>query len=141
SWSLVSITGGVVAGDLNPGNKSAVFTGHVAGTAAIHASAGALTSTDSGTLTVVGGTAATKLVFTTSPVTVTAGVASGTITVQRQDASGNPVTTEAARTVTLASNSTGTVTFTPASPLTIPSGSSSVNFTYTDTKAGTPTIT
>src|SRR5439155_4847494 len=67
SWSLVSITGGVVAGDLNPGNKSAVFTGHVAGTAAIHASAGALTSTDSGTLTVVGGTAATKLVFTTSP--------------------------------------------------------------------------
>src|SRR5205823_9038096 len=43
SWSLVSITGGVVAGDLNPagGNKSAVFTGHVAGTAAIHASSGA----------------------------------------------------------------------------------------------------
>ena len=41
-----------------------------------------------------------------------------------------------ARTVTLSSNSTGTVTFTPASPLTIPNGSSSVNFTYS---AGTLT--
>src|SRR5205823_13305274 len=141
SWSLVSTTGGVVAGDLNPGNKSAVFTGHVAGTAAIHASAAGLTSTDSGTLTVVGGTTASKLVFTTAPVTVTAGVASSTITVQRQDTSGNPITTEAARTVTLSSSSTGTVTFTPASPLTIPNGSSSESFTYTDTKAGTPTIT
>src|SRR5205814_3158498 len=104
------------------------------------ASVAGLTSTDSGTLTVVGGTVS-KLVFTTSTVTTTAGVASGTITVQRQDASGNPNTTEAVRTVTLASNSTGIVTFTPASPLTIPNGSSSVSFTYTDTKAGTPTIT
>src|SRR5438477_2462044 len=131
SWSLVNTTGGVVAGDLAPaGNKqSAVFTGHVAGTAAIHASSGALTSTDSGTLTVVGGTTASKLVFTTAPVTATAGVASSTITVQRQDASGNPITTEAARTVTLLSNSTGTVTFTPASPLTIPNGASSGSFT------------
>src|SRR5205823_275282 len=99
-----------------------------------------LTAGNSAPFTVNAG-AATKLVFTTSPVTVTAGVASGTITVQRQDASGNPITTEAARTVTLSSNSTGTVTFTPASPLTIPNGSSSVSFTYTDTKAGTPTIT
>jgi hypothetical protein len=32
-------------------------------------------------------------------------------------------------------------TFSPASPLTVPSGTSSVSFTYTDTKAGTPTIT
>src|SRR5205823_60425 len=142
SWSYASNTGGVVAGDLNPaGNmKSAVFTGHVAGTAVIHASVGAL-SGNSGTLTVVGGTTASKLVFTTSPVTTTAGVASGTITVQRQDPAGNPITTDTARTVTLSSNSTGTVTFTPASPLTIPNGASSVNFTYTDTKAGTPTIT
>ena len=45
------------------------------------------------------------------------------------------------RTVTLASDSTGTVTFNPVSPLTIGSGSSSSSFTYTDTKAGTPTIT
>jgi hypothetical protein len=84
--------------------------------------------------------AASKLVFTTSPVTVTAGVASGTITVQRQDQYGNANTTDATRTVTLSSSSTGTVTFTPAS-LSIASGSSSASFTYTDTKAGTPTIT
>ena len=41
----------------------------------------------------------------------------------------------------LSSTSTGTVTFNPASPLTITQGSSSATFTYTDTKAGTPTIT
>src|SRR5207302_11429453 len=81
------------------------------------------------------------LVVTASPVARAAGVASGTITMQRQDGSGNPNTTDAARTVTLSSNSTGTVTFTPASPLTIPNGSSSATFTYTDTQAGTPTIT
>ncbi|TLY37503.1 MAG: hypothetical protein E6K60_04490, partial [Nitrospirae bacterium] len=53
-WSLVSITGGVVAGDLNPaGNKrSAVFTGNAAGSAAIHATLAGLASVDSGTLTV-----------------------------------------------------------------------------------------
>jgi hypothetical protein len=43
--------------------------------------------------------------------------------------------------VTLASTSTGTVTFNPVSPLTIANGSSSASFTYTDTQAGTPTIT
>src|SRR6185369_6955257 len=81
------------------------------------------------------------LVFTTGPVTITAGVASGTITVQRQDQFNNPNTSDADRTVTLASDSPGTVTFTPASPITITNGTGSVNFTYTDTKAGTPTIT
>src|SRR4029077_11922960 len=38
-------------------------------------------------------------------------------------------------------SSSGTVTFSPASPLSIPTGSSSASFTYMDTKAGTPTIT
>ena len=68
-------------------------------------------------------------------------MASTAITVQRQDQFGNANTTDATRTVTLSSNSSGTVTFTPASPLSIPNGSSSASFTYTDTKAGTPTIT
>jgi hypothetical protein len=85
--------------------------------------------------------ASSKLVFTSSPVTTTAGVASGTITVQRQDAHGNLNTADASRTVTLSSDSTGTKTFTPPTPLTINSGSGSVSFTYTDTKAGSPTIT
>ncbi|MFA4957064.1 MAG: MBG domain-containing protein [Candidatus Methanoperedens sp.] len=96
-------------------------------------------NTNYGTLTEVAG-APSKLVFTSSPVTVTAGVASSSITVQRQDQYNNPNTTGAARTVTLSSDSTGTVTFNPTS-LTIGSGSSSATFTYTDTKAGTPTIT
>jgi hypothetical protein len=84
--------------------------------------------------------AASKLAFTTSTVTVTVGVASGSITVQRQDQFGNPVITEGTRTVTLSSSSTGTKTFNPAS-LTIASGSSSATFTYTDTQVGSPTIT
>jgi len=95
---------------------------------------------NAGVLTEVAGVA-TKLVFTTAAITATAGVASGTITVQRQDQFGNPNTTDATRTVTLASTSSGTVTFTPASPRTIAPGASSFNFTYTDTKSGTPTIT
>jgi hypothetical protein len=41
--------------------------------------------------------------------------------------------------VTLSSSSSG-ATFTPASPITIPAGSSSTTFTYRDTVAGTPTI-
>ena len=39
TWSLAGPTGGVVSGDLVPavGNKSATFTGHLLGTAAMHA--------------------------------------------------------------------------------------------------------
>jgi hypothetical protein len=84
---------------------------------------------------------ASKLVFTTTAVSVTAGTASGTITVQRQDQYGNPNTTDANCSVTLSSDSSGTATFSLASPLTIAYGSSSASFTYTDTKAGNPTIT
>ena len=87
---------------------------------------------------VIGGS--TKLVITSSAVSTVAGVASGSITVERQNDSGTPITDEASITVALSSDSTGTKTFTPAS-LTINNGSSSTTFTYTDTKAGTPTIT
>ena len=82
-----------------------------------------------------------KLVFTTTPVAVTAGVEFSSITVEREDQYGNPNTSDAAILVVLASDSTGMVTFNPVSPLTIDNGESSVSFTYTDTKAGTPTIT
>jgi 2',3'-cyclic-nucleotide 2'-phosphodiesterase (5'-nucleotidase family) len=53
TWSLTSITGGVIAGDLVPSvdGKSAVFTAHEAGTAVIHAAVNGLTSTDSGVIT------------------------------------------------------------------------------------------
>lgn len=54
TWSLGSITGGVVSGDLVPSGdgKSAVFTPHAAGSAVITATASGLTSVSSGTITV-----------------------------------------------------------------------------------------
>ena len=85
--------------------------------------------------------AANRLAFLNEPVTVTAGTASTNLTVQRQDAYGNPNTSDATRSVTLTSDSAGSVTFAPASPVSITSGASSVSFTYTDAKAGTPTVT
>ena len=53
TWSLTSVTGGIVAGDLVPAGdgKSATFTPSAAGTAVIHAQVGGLTSVNSGTLT------------------------------------------------------------------------------------------
>ena len=58
-WSLQNVTGGVVSGDLIPSGdtKSAVFTGAASGTANIRSTSGALTATDSGTITVTCGTA------------------------------------------------------------------------------------
>ena len=57
-----------MAGDLDPasGNKSAVFTGHLAGTCKINAAVSGLTSGVTGTVAGRSG-AATKLAFTTSP--------------------------------------------------------------------------
>src|ERR1700730_14914796 len=82
-----------------------------------------------------------KLAITTAPQTLTAGVASRLITVQLRDAFGNVINAPTGgQTVQLSSTSSG-ATFTPPSPLTIPAGSSSTTFTYTDTVAGTPTIT
>ena len=54
TWSLTSKAGGVADGDLVPAGdaKSAIFTGHLAGTGIIHVTSGALTPGDSGTLTV-----------------------------------------------------------------------------------------
>jgi hypothetical protein len=55
SWSLTNVSGGVVNSDLVAAAdmKSATFTGHVGGSAAIHVSSGVLVSTDSGVLTVL----------------------------------------------------------------------------------------
>lgn len=94
-------------------------------------------SDDVGTIT---GGAVTELVIISAPVTAAVNVASSTITVQRQDAGGNPNSTEGSRTVTLSSDTSGTATFTPSS-VTITGGSSIATFTYTDSAAGWPTIT
>jgi len=56
TWSLTSVTGDVVQGDLVPSGDgtSAVFTAHGAGTAVIHAAIAGLTAHDSGLITVQG---------------------------------------------------------------------------------------
>ena len=56
TWSLTNKTAGVVNGDLvgsttSTTGTSATFTGHLVGTATIHAVNGALASVDSGTIT------------------------------------------------------------------------------------------
>ena len=96
-WSLTNGTGGVVDGDLVPASdkKSAVFTGHLPGTANIRVTSGSLTSTDSGLLTV---TPEINVTGYTSP--SMAGV-SHSFTVTVQDGSGNNIV-----------NYTGTVHFT-----------------------------
>ncbi len=100
-------------------------------------------------VTVVSGSTATKLAFTTSPVSgaVSNNASLGPITVTVENASSSPVNVTSATTVTLSSNSTGTyilgslgATSPGQTTVTIASGSSSVTFYYGDTLAGTPTI-
>jgi len=150
-WSLTNITGGVVSGDLVAAGdlKSATFTGHLVGSAKIHAVKGGLTSTDSGTITVVAGSA-TKYVFTTAAQTLTAGNASAqlssTITVQLQDAGGNPVNAASNTSVGLSSTAAPGVFRDTADSATITSimmtgGTNSVTFKYRSTLAGSQTLT
>ena len=58
SWTLTNVVGGVVSGDLVPAgdSKSAIFTGHLSGSARINVSSGVLVATSSGVLTVIPGT-------------------------------------------------------------------------------------
>ncbi len=103
-------------------------------------------ATPTSSLTVTGAPVA-KLVFTTAAVSGTASNTAnlGPITVQEQDAFGNP--TFAPETVNLSSSSAmGVFSLTaggaPVTSVTIPGGAvSSVSFFYGDTIAGSPTIT
>jgi hypothetical protein len=87
-----------------------------------------------------------KLAFTSSPVSGTASSSAsvGPITVQEQDAAGNPTTT--AETIALSSSSSGakfalTSGGTGITSISIPNGSSSAMFYYGDTTSGSPVIT
>ncbi len=93
---------------------------------------------------------ASQLVFTTTAVVGTASSSAtlGPITVQQQDADGNPVDAGVGGVaVGLASNSTGVHEFSGSSggssvtSVTISPGSSTANFFYGDELAGRPTIT
>ncbi|MGH2795607.1 MAG: beta strand repeat-containing protein [Actinomycetota bacterium] len=89
--------------------------------------------------------AATTLVFTTAPQTTAAGVASGLMTIQRQEANGTPWTTGAISVALSSSAATGV--FRDAgdtadiTSVTIANGSSTASFRYKDTVVGAPTIT
>jgi parallel beta-helix repeat protein len=124
------------------GSNNGVMTLYKAETALVCVTDGTISSAVSDCLSVVVSPAtANKLAFTSAAITTPASVASSNITVEREDAWGNPNTADVARTVTLASNTTGTATFNPVSPIIIAQGTSSFIFKYTDSMAGTPTIT
>ena len=90
TWSLQSTTGGVVSGDLVASGPSAVFTGHLTGTAIIRAFASGFVG-NSGTQTVSAG-AANKLAFTTQPGGGQPGTAwAAQPVVSVQDAGGNNI--------------------------------------------------
>ena len=118
------------------------------GSYGIQAVDGSLVPTTVANVSVTGATS-TKLAFTSNSLTGTAsGSASlGPITVQEEDAYGDPVPTTTPVTVSLSSSSTGTNEFAAASggaaitSVTIPANSSSATFYYGDTKAGSPTLT
>ena len=59
SWNLIDVRGGVVSGDLVAAgdNRSAIFTGHVTGTARMNAQHGILGNDATGIITVTAGTA------------------------------------------------------------------------------------
>jgi hypothetical protein len=86
---------------------------------------------------------ATKLKFITSPQTIAAGDATGTITVERQDTYGNPVS--GSFTVNLATSSADGVFRNTLDSATITfvnvSSSADASFLYRDTAAGTPLLT
>ena len=91
-----------------------------------------------------------KLAFTTTVQTLTAGVCSGVLTVQSQDASGDPSDVASTETLTpSASPATGATFYTnstcttavTAGNLTIASGSNTASFFFEDTVASSPVIT
>ena len=71
----------------------------------------------------------------------------GQMTVQLEDANGNPSTSSIAQTINLSTTSTAGAFYatptstTPITSVVIPAGQSSASFYYSDTKAGTPTVT
>jgi hypothetical protein len=81
------------------------------------------------------GTNTATAITLTGPSSVAAGAASGnfTLTVVNQDGTPTPVAQNT--TFSLSSNSAGTVTFMPASPVTVLNGASSATFAYSDTLA------
>ncbi len=97
----------------------------------------------------VGAAAAIKLVLTTAPQTLTAGVTSGVITVQLDDPFNNVATAASTQTVLLTTSSTApfgvhfrdTADTTNITSVAIGTGASSASFKYNDTLSGSPLLT
>ena len=142
-----------LSGTINPSTTVAfsngVWTGQVSITKAI---TNDIISTANGEITGTSNTfdvisaGMSQLVFTNGVgQSLSAGTLSSLITVQRQDQYGNPVTS-GSTTINLASTSSGATFYSDAgittiSTLTISESSSTADFYYKDTTAGTPTLT
>ncbi len=85
--------------------------------------------------------AASQLAFTTPEQVLTAGAASATMTVELEDAFGNPVNAATGPLTVSVSTTSTKGAFSPVSPLTIPNGADTVSFQYSDTAVGIPTLT
>ena len=89
---------------------------------------------------------ATQLVITTSPLSLIAGN-QGAVSVQLEDANGNPTTSTTAQTINLSSTSGGGVFYatqsdtTPITSIVISPGQTGASFYYQDTQAGSPILT
>lgn len=95
----------------------------------------------------VSGVSTSKIVFTTTAQTITAGSVSRVITIQTQDSYGNPTSVSGDTAINLSSSSANGIFYSNAwgtrriTSVTIRSGTSVASFYYKDTKAGTPIIT
>ncbi len=103
NWSLQNITGGVVSGNLvNNSDGSATFTGGVIGSATIRAASGSLVQTESGTITVIPGSAS-QLSFDQQPTnTVEEQVIDPAVTVRVEDSAGNLISDDNSTEVNIA---------------------------------------
>ena len=154
SWSLTSVTGGIVAGDLVPAsdNKSAVFTPHAAGSAVVHAVISGLTSTDSGVITSSGAAVPTNPTAVASAnstsvtpgqnVTLTVTVTPGT----NPTSSGITVTGDlsaigGSATQAFAAGSGNTFTYAVTIPANSSTGAKNLSFSISDAQARTATAT
>lgn len=148
TWSLTSITGGVVAGDLVAAGdgKSATFTPHAAGTAVIHAVSGSLTSVDSGTLTVSASPTNPAATASADSTTVTLGqnvVLTITVTPGTNPASTSLAVTGdlsaigGSATQAFTAGAGNTFTYTANIPTTLTPGAKSLSFSVQDAQSRT----
>ena len=88
---------------------------------------------------------APQVAIISAPLTLIAGVHGGPITVELEDANGNPTTSTVAQTIQLSTTSSAGAFYDSSgdaiTSVTITAGQSSATFDYGDTQAGNPTIT